>query len=104
MFNDPARKGYQYVMADYSAKYTGTERTGNTMFDLRWSFGGTDGQVYDPASVVTPKDKVNAPSEARPGGTVKQQVIFEVPVKAIKGGVVSVESGLVDSTYADFKF
>lgn len=70
MFNDASKNG-QYVMADFTAKYVGHERTADSEWDLSWSFGGADGQVYDEASVVTPKDHADAPTEARPGGTIK---------------------------------
>lgn len=103
-FNDKP-KG-QYVVATYTAKYVGTERTADSMFDLSWKFGGSDGQVYDTAFLVTGADKDDAPTEARPGGKIKQDAAFDVPAKAVKGGVVSVEGydASFDRTYADFKF
>ncbi len=103
-FNDKA-KG-QYVLANYAAKYVGTERTADVGSDLTWKFGGSDGQVYDEASVVTNSDSKDAPTEARPGGTIKQDVIFDVPVKAIKGGVITVEGydESFEQQFADFSF
>jgi hypothetical protein len=103
-FNDKA-KG-QYVVANYTAKYVGTERTKDVQMDLTWKFGGTDGQVYDTAFLVTGADENDAPTEARPGGKIKQDAAFDVPVKAVKGGVVTVE-GYTDGfeeTFADFAF
>jgi hypothetical protein len=100
-----AAKG-QYVLAAYSAKYVGSERTADVRFDLTWKFGGSDSQVYDVAFVVTSSDKADAPTEARPGGTLKLDVAFDVPDAAIKGGVITVEGydAGFNSTYADFAF
>ena len=103
-FNDKA-KG-QYVRADYKAKYVGSERTADVNSDLTWKFGGNDGQVYDQAFIVTSSDGQDAPTEARPGGTLKLDVIFDVPAKAIKGGVITVEGydENFDKQFADFSF
>jgi hypothetical protein len=103
-FNDKA-KG-QYVLAHYTAKYVGTERTADVGSDLSWKFGGSDGQVYDQAFIVTSSDDQDAPTEARPGGRLKLDVAFDVPAKVIKGGVVTVEGydENFDSQYADFAF
>ncbi len=103
-FNDSA-KG-QYVLAEYTAKYVGSERTADVSFSLTWKFGGSDSQVYDQAFIVTSADDNDAPTEARPGGKLKLDVAFDVPAKAIKGGVITVEGYDEDfnSTYADFAF
>ena len=103
-FNDAA-KG-QYVMANYTAKYIGTERTADVGFSLTWKFGGSDAQVYDQAFIVTSSDGNAAPTEARPGGSLKLEVIFDVPVGAVKGGVITVEGydESFDMQYADFAF
>lgn len=103
-FNDSA-KG-QYVLAKYTAKYVGSERTADVGSSLTWKFGGSDSQVYDQAFIVTSSDDEDAPTEARPGGTLKLDVAFDVPTKAIKGGVITVEGYDADfnSTYADFAF
>jgi hypothetical protein len=103
-FNDKA-KG-QYVVANYTAKYVGTERTADVGSDLSWKFGGSNGQVYDQAFLVTSSDDTDAPTEARPGGKLKLDVAFDVPVKAINGGVVTVEGydDNFDTVYADFSF
>ena len=67
------------MLAAYTAKYVGDERTKDSRFDLSWKFGGTDGQVYDTTYLVTPADKNDAPTEARPGGKIKQEAAFDVP-------------------------
>ena len=103
-FNEAA-KG-QYVMAYYTAKYVGSERTSDVNSSLTWKFGGSDAQVYDTASVVTSSDGTDAPTEARVGGTLKLEVIFDVPAAAIDGGVITVEGYDEDfnQKYADFAF
>jgi hypothetical protein len=103
-FNEEA-KG-QYVMANYTAKYVGSERTADVGFSLTWKFGGSDAQVYDQAFIVTSSDGNAAPTEARPGGSLKLEVIFDVPVEAVKGGVITVEGydESFDMQYADFAF
>lgn len=97
-FNDAA-KGV-YVLVDFTAKYTGTERDQDLMF-LTWTYAGTDKVNYDSASVVTPADEASWPTSVRPGGSAKGQEIFDVPVAAVTGGAVSVTTMLGDS-YADF--
>lgn len=103
-FNDAA-KG-QFVMANYTAKYVGSERTADVNSSLTWKFGGSDAQVYDSAYVVTSSDGNDAPTEARSGGSLKLDVIFDVPVAAVKGGVITVEGydEDFDQKYADFAF
>jgi len=103
-FNEKAK--YQYVLAYYTAKYVGTERTADVNSSLTWKFGGSDGQVYEQAFIVTRSDGDNAPTEARPGGKLKLDVAFDVPIKAIKGGVITVEGydANFETTYADFAF
>lgn len=92
----------QYVLATYEATYVGDDRTSDTMFELTWTYTGSDNQVYEPAPAVTPGDEW--PSEARSGGTVKQDAAFDVPKKAIKGGTLSVETydDELENIYADF--
>lgn len=101
-FNDPA-KG-QYVLVTYEASYTGQERTSDAMWDLTWSFTGADSQVNEPASVVTVADNESWPSEARRGGTVKQQVVFDIARPQLKGGILTVEGydAGFDEVFADF--
>ena len=89
-----------------TAKYVGDERMKDSMFDLSLKFGGTDGAVYDTAFLLTPSDQNDAPTEARPGGKIKQEAAFDVPKGAVKGGVVTVEGydASFEKTYADYKF
>ncbi|MFC7489455.1 MULTISPECIES: DUF4352 domain-containing protein [unclassified Knoellia] len=103
-FNEKA-KG-QYVVSNYTAKYVGSERTADVNSTLTWKFGGSDGQVYDQAFIVTSSAGNDAPTEARPGGSLKLDVAFDVPIKAIKGGVVTVEGydQSFNTQYADFAF
>ena len=81
-------------------------RTADVGFSLTWKFGGSDAQVYDQAFIVTSSDGNAAPTEARPGGSLKLEVIFDVPVGAVKGGVITVEGydESFDMQYADFAF
>jgi hypothetical protein len=97
-FNDKAENG-SFVLVDYKATYAGDERKADAMFDLTWTFGGTDGVVYDSASVVTEADNKSWPTEARKGGSIKSQVIFDVPRKVVPKGLVSVEGF---EEFADF--
>lgn len=101
-FNDKPKD--QYVLVTYEATYTGTERVGDTMMDLTWSLTTTDSQVNDQAYSVTPADNQSWPTEARKGGTVKQQVLFDLPKNMVKGGILTVETydDNFDTVYADF--
>jgi hypothetical protein len=101
-FND--RPKGQYVLVTYEATYTGPERTADAWMDLTWSFTTTDSQVNEPASGVTPADNEEWPSEARSGGTVRGQEVWDLPKKLIKGGILTVEGydeGF-NTVYADF--
>ncbi len=102
MFNDKP-KG-QYVLVSYEATYNGAERTADTGFDLTWSFTTTDSQVSEQAYEVTPADNHSWPSEARTGGTVKGQVLFDLDPNLTKGGLLTVEAydSNFDTVYADF--
>lgn len=99
-FND-APEG-QYVLATYEATYIGSARTADAMMDLTWTFTGNDNQIYESSYAVEPGDEW--PSSARKGGTVKQDVSFDVPKNVIAGGTLSVEAldSDFESTYADF--
>lgn len=98
-----APKG-QYVLVNYEATYTGTERTANAEYDLRWSMTGTDNQVRDSGFAMTPARLEDWPTETRSGGTVKNQVVFDVPADTIKGGLLSVEAydDSYNKVFADF--
>lgn len=102
MFNEKP-KG-RFVLVTYEATYNGAERMGDAWMDLTWSFTDTASKVHDEASQVTPADNQEWPTEARKGGTVKQQVVFDIKPNAIKGGILTVEGydeGF-DTVYADF--
>lgn len=83
----------QYVMVTYTATYTGDETSADAFWDIYWDFAGSDSVLYSEASVVTPTDNADAPTEVRPGGTVTGQVVFDVPPTAIDGGSIIVETG-----------
>jgi hypothetical protein len=89
MFNDRARR--QYVLVTYEATYTGRERTADAWMDLTWSFTTSDAQIHDTASGVTPADNQSWPTEARTGGTVRGQGVFDLSDKLIAGGILTVE-------------
>jgi hypothetical protein len=97
MFNDKP-KG-QYVLVTYKAKYTGNERKADVTWDLTWSWSTPDGKVHDQSYNVTPADDKDWPTETRKGGTVEQQVLFDIKPKQIKGSILSVEDW---DNYADF--
>jgi hypothetical protein len=103
-FNEPADD--QYVLVHYTAKYVGAERTGDAEMDLSWSFTDAAQVTHDWDPQVTPTDSKGAPTEARKGGTVTLDVLFDIPADAIEGGIISVEGYDADytSVYADFTF
>lgn len=102
MFNDKP-KG-QYVLVNYTATYTGDQRMSDATMDLSWSLTDTANNVHDQAYQVTPADNQSWPTEARKGGTIKQQVLFDLKPNAIKGGILTVEAmdANFDTVYADF--
>jgi len=102
MFNDKA-KG-RFVLVTWKATYTGAERTADAWGDLRWSFTTTDNKVHDEASAVTPADNQSWPTEARRGGTVEGQSVFDLIPAKTSGGLLTVEGydDSFDTVYADF--
>ena len=90
-----------FVRAEFTAKYTGAERT-KDVGELSWKFGGSDAQVYGNYPIVTPSN--GRPTEARTGGKIKQDVVFDVPKAVVKGGVVTVEGydETMNEQFADF--
>lgn len=94
----------QYVLFTFEATYNGSERTASAGGDLSWSFTGSDQQIVDQSFVTTISDSESWPREARKGGTVKQQVAFDVTPNLIKGGILSVEGydENYDTVFADF--
>lgn len=101
-YNDMPRD--QYVLITYAATYNGTERTGDVTFDLTWSFTSSASKVFDPAYQTTPASAQEWPYEARTGGTVEQQVLFDIPADTISGGILTVEADdeNFNTVYADF--
>ena len=98
-FND--KPSGQYVLVEYTAKYTGDDRKKDADYYLEWSFTDSTETVIDPASVVTPADDKDKPTEARKGGTVYLDVAFDINPKKFDGGIISVED--YDSEeYVDF--
>ena len=92
------------MLVTYDATYNGTERTADAWADLTWTLTGSDNQILDVASEVTPADDQEWPSEARKGGTVHQQTVFDVNPAVLTGAILSVEGYDADynDVYADF--
>ena len=93
-FNDKPKRGTHYVLVDYTAKYTGSERTADTEFDLDWNLTQRDAKVLDDTFEDTGH---NYTTKARKGGTVRGEVLFE----AASPTLVSV-SDILGNDYADF--
>jgi hypothetical protein len=102
MFNRPA-KG-QYMLVTYEATYTGNKRTADVWLDLSWSFTTSDSRIHDASSKVTPADTQEWPTEARTGGTVRGQQVWDVEKDLVKGGILTVEGYTknYNEVYADF--
>lgn len=101
---NPKPKG-QYVLVTYEATYTGSARTADVRVDLRWTLTTRDNQIHEQAyRALTLADTDQWPNEARRGGTVKGQVVFDVKPQLIKGSILSVETYDKDfeKIYADF--
>ena len=96
MFND--KPAGQYVLVTYEATYQGAERKADVTWDLTWSLTDTASSVHDIVYAVIPGD--DWPTEARKGGTVKQQVLFDVTPGKVLGGILTVESPTI---YADYE-
>lgn len=101
-YNEPPRG--QFVLVTFEATYNGTDRKASTWVDLTWSFTSADGKISQTASQVTPADNQEWPEEARPGGTVRQQEVFDIPADQISGAVLTVEAydDNFDTVYSDF--
>jgi len=101
-FNDAPK--HQYVLVTYDATYTGAERTADAEWDLTWTLTTNQAKILDDVFEVTPADAQDLPTEARNGGTVKMQVVFDVKPSVIEGGLLSVEGedANLDTVYADF--
>jgi hypothetical protein len=93
----------RYVLVTYTAKYQGSDRTGNADYELRWSLTDSQSTVIDPAGIITPAVENNWPEEARRGGTIRGQEVFDVPKNRINGSLVSVEFGsFSEKSFADW--
>lgn len=91
----------QYVLVDYSAEYVGKQHTANTEIDLQWSITDSSKKVHSKQRVIrTPADAEDQPTTARPGGTITQQVVFDVDPTLLAGAIVTVQDF---DTYADYK-
>lgn len=92
----------QYVLVDYSAKYVGKQHTANAETDLQWSITDSSNKVHDSRKglIQTPADAEDQPTDARPGGTITQQVVFDVDPTLLAGAIVTVQDF---DTYADYK-
>lgn len=101
-FND--KPSGQYVLVTYQATYGGDERTGDAMFDLSWSLTTNDAQVHETAAAVTPADSESWPTEARKGGSIRGQVVFDVAAAKLPGSLLTVETldESFDTVFADF--
>lgn len=88
-FNEPPAG--QYVMAQLSVTYTGTEE-GFPGMDLTAVFHGADNRQYSDADcmAVLPDDALDAPT-LNPGGSDTFQFCMDVPPAAIDGGHFSIE-------------
>ncbi|PFG38997.1 hypothetical protein ATJ97_1491 [Georgenia soli] len=87
-FNPPAEG--QYVIADLSVVYNGTEE-GNPWMDLSYIFTGTDAEEYDDGTCMAIEENsvVNVPTLAT-GDGADYEVCMDVPADAIEGGTFSV--------------
>jgi hypothetical protein len=81
----------QYVMADISVVYNGTEE-GNAWMDLSYILAGSDSNEYDDGTcmAIEPNSVVNTPALAA-GDSADYQVCLDVPAEAIEGSTFSVE-------------
>jgi hypothetical protein len=86
----------QYVLVSYDATYGGNEPTADAWAELFFTFAGGDNVIYQTAAAVTPRDAESAPTQVRPGGTVRLDATFDVPSEAIEGGSVLVGGLLSD--------
>lgn len=94
----------QFVLVTFEATYVGADRTADIQFDLSWTLTTTDQQVHEQADPTTPADHESWPTEARSGGTVMGQAVFDVDPSQLVGALVTVE-GYDDEgneVYVDF--
>jgi hypothetical protein len=101
-YNDPA--DFDYLLVTYEATYQGSDRTADVTSDLSWSLTTAAQQVLDDDGQVTPADDASWPTEARPGGTLRGQAVFDVDPAELDGALLSVETYSEDGEelYVDF--
>ncbi|MCK6210800.1 DUF4190 domain-containing protein [Georgenia sp. EYE_87] len=87
---NPAPDG-QYVLAEVSVVYNGTEE-GNPWMDLSYILQGADGAEYDDGTcmAIEPNSVVNVPALTT-GDAADYQVCLDVPAEAIEGGSFAIE-------------
>jgi hypothetical protein len=87
---NPAPDG-QYVLAEVSVVYNGTEE-GNPWMDLSYILQGADAAEYDDGTcmAIEPNSVVNVPALAA-GDAAEYQVCLDVPAEAIEGGSFAIE-------------
>lgn len=82
----------QYVLVTFEATYVGDDRSADTLFDLTWTLTTADQQVHEASGATTPADDESWPTEARSGGTITGQAVFDVDPAQLAGALVTVES------------
>lgn len=93
-----------YVLVTFEATYVGPERSAYVESDLTWTLTGTDQQVHEESDATSVADDESWPTEARPGGTVTGQAVFDLDPAQLADALVSAESYTDDGdeVYVDF--
>jgi hypothetical protein len=99
-FNDRA-KG-QYVLVTVDAKYNGPAKS-DVSSDLSFYFLDNKNTIHNESYQVTPFDSSGEPTEARKGGKVSVQVLFDVPPSKFKGGRIGIEDWISSQDYIEFQ-
>jgi hypothetical protein len=101
-YNDPPKD--RYVMITYAATYRGSERSADPSWDLAWSVATENARIYEQdIDEVLPADDQEWRLEAPPGGTVKHQVVFDMPAALVNGATLTVEAWRsIDEEFDDF--
>lgn len=89
-YNDPAEE--QFLLVTFEATYQGTERSADVTSELDWSVTTSAQQILEEDDQVTPADNESWPTEARPGGTLQGQAVFDVDPALLEGGLLTVET------------
>ena len=92
MFNDPAEKGFQYVILPVTFTYVGTE-TGTPWIDTSFAFVSAAGTTHDSSStfVVAPKPITDI-NELYPGASASGNFVAMVPSADIEKGTWTVSA------------